>query len=159
MAIERQTLDPNPGPVLRVGSIGYQDRRLDEFTQDLANAGVQVLVDVRDRAWSQRPDFRKVRLAQALAARGIQYMHLKEAGNPFRPKPGEGLSIRECAERYKAQLEKHPEAIQMAIDLSRKSYCAFFCYERELVQCHRSILLTCMREVVGKLEIQPIGRQ
>ena len=40
-------------------TIGYQGRRLDDLCGTLFNMGVEVLVDIRERAWSQRPEFRK----------------------------------------------------------------------------------------------------
>ncbi|MBA3393051.1 MAG: DUF488 domain-containing protein [Deltaproteobacteria bacterium] len=42
------------------------------------------VIDVRDLPLSRRRGFSKTPLATALTAHGIEYVHLRQAGNPFR---------------------------------------------------------------------------
>src|SRR5205823_6116594 len=63
-------------------TLGYQQRSIDEFVEILDESGIDVLVDVRETAWSHKPGFSKSGFASALAARGIEYVHAEFAGNP-----------------------------------------------------------------------------
>ena len=49
---------------------------------ELQNAGVKLLVDVRAVAASRRPGFSKTQLAAGLDERGIGYVHLRDLGTP-----------------------------------------------------------------------------
>ena len=49
---------------------------------ELENAGVKLLVDVRAVASSRRPGFSKNQLAAGLDERGISYLHLRALGTP-----------------------------------------------------------------------------
>ncbi len=40
-------------------TLGYQQRSLDEFVALLLEASIDVLVDVRETAWSHKPGFSK----------------------------------------------------------------------------------------------------
>jgi uncharacterized protein (DUF488 family) len=63
-------------------TLGYQQRSIDEFVEILDESAINVLVDVRETAWSHKPGFSKSGFATALAARGIEYVHADFAGNP-----------------------------------------------------------------------------
>src|SRR5262245_10417169 len=114
---------------MKVYSIGYQGKSLDEVCQTLAAARVDALIDVRERAWSQRPEFRKTRLRSALELHQIAYEHRPDAGNPFRPKIGESHSAESCAARYRAHLLRHPQIIADLSERIQNGTVAFFCYE------------------------------
>lgn len=126
---------------MSVFNIGYQGRSLDAFCHVLADAGVEVLVDVRAAAWSQRPQFRKSALAAALQGVGIDYVHCKLAGNPFRPKAGQARALAECERLYAEHLEGHPEVIEEVASLIAKRRSALLCYEARREECHRGVLL------------------
>ncbi len=49
---------------------------------ELEQAGVKLLVDVRAVASSRRPGFSKTQLAAGLDERGISYLHLRGLGTP-----------------------------------------------------------------------------
>ncbi|ORA01321.1 DUF488 domain-containing protein, partial [Mycobacterium arosiense] len=49
---------------------------------ELQQAGVKLLVDVRAIASSRRPGFSKTQLAAGLDERGISYLHLRGLGTP-----------------------------------------------------------------------------
>ncbi|HYW06517.1 MAG TPA: DUF488 domain-containing protein, partial [Longimicrobium sp.] len=52
------------------------------FLDALAEAEIELLVDVRAVASSRRPGFAKTRLAANLAEAGIEYLHLRALGTP-----------------------------------------------------------------------------
>ncbi len=131
-----------PMKAVKCASIGYQGRRIDEFCEALAAAGVPMLVDVRDRAWSHRPEFRKEALRTALEERGIEYCHLKVAGNPTRPKKGEPATPGACEAAYVAYLADRPEVVDQVRDvLATNPGAALFCYESHRSACHRGVLI------------------
>jgi uncharacterized protein (DUF488 family) len=130
----------------RVFNIGYQGRSIADFCEDLVAAGVRVLIDVRANAWSQRPQYRKGYLQGALQEHGIEYVHCKAAGNPFRPKVGEPLDWRTCKTMYRRHLREHPEVVEAVESLVREPTAALFCYEAARDQCHRGVLLDALKK-------------
>lgn len=134
-------------------TIGYQGRSLDDLCGTLFNMGVEVLVDIRERAWSQRPEFRKRALEKGLASSGIAYEHFKDAGNPFRPRKGEVLAFSDCAEQYRQYLKENPDIVEGAQQRIGERSVAFFCYEANTAECHRSVLLEELSELLPDLEV------
>lgn len=132
---------------VRCVSVGYQGRRLDEFCELLVRTSVPLLVDVRDRAWSNRPEFRKEALRTALRKHGISYLHLKVAGNPMRPKKGEPRDWAKCEAAYTEHLAGHPEVLnELHRVLAETPGAAVFCYEADRQSCHRGVLLRKLDE-------------
>jgi uncharacterized protein (DUF488 family) len=129
---------------MRCLNLGYQGRTLADFCRALVANCVEVLIDVRLNAWSQRPEFRKSALQATLAEHGIRYIHCKNAGNPYRPKVGEKLDFLDCAKKYAQYVEENPQVIEAleAIIINHRS--ALLCYEAEKEECHRSILLSAL---------------
>src|SRR5437667_1748398 len=66
----------------RLFTIGYEQTRAKAVLDELENAGVKLLVDVRAVAASRRPGFSKNQLAAGLDERGISYLHLRGLGTP-----------------------------------------------------------------------------
>jgi uncharacterized protein (DUF488 family) len=130
---------------VKVFGIGYQGRSLANLCQVLADENVNLLIDVRARAWSNRPEYRKGRLTDALASHGIEYVHLREAGNPFRPKPGEEMDASECLARYSEYLKVNPDVVSSVRALTRTRRVALMCYESESSACHRGAILAALK--------------
>jgi uncharacterized protein (DUF488 family) len=131
-------------------SIGYEKRSLAAFCDALLQGGVEVLIDVRERAWSQRPEFRKTALAGALRERGIDYVHCKRAGNPFRPRAGEVPDFDACIAAYTRHLDAHPEVLDEVQSLASNRRAALFCYEGHRTRCHRGLLFEALtRRIPG----------
>ena len=63
-------------------TIGYEQTPAKAVLDELENAGVKLLVDVRAVAASRRPGFSKNQLAAGLQERGISYLHLRGLGTP-----------------------------------------------------------------------------
>jgi uncharacterized protein (DUF488 family) len=125
-------------------TLGYEQRTVAEFVSMLKDAGVGVLVDVRETPWSHKPGFSKRALAEHLAAEGIEYVHAGFAGNPKR--------LRDRAETgadalalYAAHLSARPgivdqlDRLVLTCHRQGKRVC-LTCLERRPEDCHRSIL-------------------
>ena len=132
--------------------MGYQGLSIEEFCDTLERHGVEVLIDVRERAWSHRPEYRKGALSEALSERGIAYRHLRDAGNPHRPRKGHPLPMKECIRLYGEHLDDNPHTVQQVALALESAPSAVFCYEAGHDDCHRSILLQRVDEVI-KLDI------
>src|ERR1700710_1195146 len=63
-------------------TIGYEQTPAKAVLDELEQAGVKLLVDVRAVASSRRPGFSKSQLAAGLDDRGISYLHLRGLGTP-----------------------------------------------------------------------------
>src|SRR5947209_18255235 len=63
-------------------TIGYEQTPPKAVLDELQQAGVKLLVDVRAVTSSRRPGFSKNQLAAGLDERGISYLHLKGLGTP-----------------------------------------------------------------------------
>ena len=66
----------------RLFTIGYEQTPPKAVLDELENAGVKLLIDVRAVASSRRPGFSKNQLAAGLDERGISYLHLRGLGTP-----------------------------------------------------------------------------
>jgi uncharacterized protein (DUF488 family) len=125
-------------------TLGYQQRSLEEFLELLREASIDVLVDVRETAWSHKPGFSKTALSSALAKAGIAYAHARFAGNPKRLRE-KATSHAACLTAYARHVDTHVEIIdgfeKLLADLLRegKRVC-LTCFERHAGDCHRSIL-------------------
>lgn len=131
-----------PGKVL---TVGYQKRTGKELAQLLSDADVDVLVDIRESAWSYRPEFRRTALAERLEAEGISYVHARFAGNPKRNLK-KTATHRECLNAYRDHVESTPEVLEdlsglLVPHLDAGLRVCLLCYERHPEDCHRSILL------------------
>src|SRR3954453_15351643 len=66
----------------KIFTIGYEQTPASAVLDELEQAGVKLLVDVRAVASSRRPGFSKNQLAAGLDERGISYLHLRGLGTP-----------------------------------------------------------------------------
>lgn len=124
-------------------TIGYEGKTLDEFLGELADAKVDLLIDVRAIAASRRPGFSKTALSNGLAERGIAYLHLRALGTPAAGRQAARAGrVAEMRAIYADQLET-PEAalaIEQALAAATAQRAALLCYEKEAAGCHRSML-------------------
>ena len=135
-----------------LATIGYERAELADFIATLETCGIDILVDIRDRAQSRRPGFSKSTLADALANAGIAYIHLKELGDP---KEG-----REAARKgdhraflkiYSAVMASEParRALLSLENLATQQSICLMCFERDQHQCHRKIVSDYLERVLS----------
>jgi len=117
----------------------------------LQRASIDVVVDVRETAWSHKPGFSKGALRSALEGHGIAYVHASFAGNPKRIRAAVG-SHEECLRLFAHHLDGNRAIVDMFDELvgrlldEGKRVC-LTCYERHPDECHRGVLAE--RWVVG----------
>lgn len=118
-------------------TIGYEGRSLDDFITNLLEAGVERIVDVRELPLSRKRGFSKRALAKALAERGIEYVHVRAAGNPYRDLRHD---VDRCLAAYRDHLRANPAAIDEVIAALEGTRAALLCVEHDHTVCHRSVL-------------------
>ena len=133
-------------------TIGYEGRTLEEFLERLEEAAVRCVLDVRAVAASRRPGFSKTALANALAERGIAYMHLRALGTPKEGREAARSGrIAEMHAIYERQLDT-PEAmvaLQQAGEAAATRPSALLCFEAQAERCHRLIVAERLEEARG----------
>jgi uncharacterized protein (DUF488 family) len=122
-------------------TIGYEQTPASAVLDELEQAGVKLLVDVRAIAASRRPGFSKNQLAAGLLERGISYLHLRGLGTPKEGREAARGGKFETLHRIYAAHLKQPQAREELDQLSalvRKSGpVCILCYERDHRECHR----------------------
>jgi uncharacterized protein (DUF488 family) len=121
-------------------TIGYEKALLSDVLAVLTEAGVAVLIDVRDRPISRRPGFSKRQLEAAIEDAGMRYVHLAALGTP--PDGRLANRRREWARFWDIVEEKlaRPEAeldLQMASEIANAAPSCLLCYEADWHVCHR----------------------
>jgi uncharacterized protein (DUF488 family) len=120
-------------------TIGYEGRALDELIAMLASNKIERVIDIRELPLSRRRGFSKTPLGAALAAAGIEYVHMREAGNPYR-KLKDAIPRDELLAKYKKHITGARETVASVAEQARGRRVALLCYEAEPAMCHRSLL-------------------
>lgn len=134
-------------------TIGYERSSLSDFVATLQLAGVHVLADIRDRAQSRRPGFSKSALTEALCKANINYIHLKELGDP---KEGREAARRGDFGEFRRvfsgvmESDQAKSAVLQIAELLKESNVCLMCYERDEKTCHRKIVSDDLKKRTGK---------
>jgi uncharacterized protein (DUF488 family) len=125
-------------------TLGYQGTDITTYVNTLKEAGVNLVIDVRETAWSYKRGFCKTSLSTELTKAGIEYVHLRSAGNP-KENRRTSLTMQECLRNYRAYLKSNPKGLIDLLEVLKsakklkKSAC-LTCFEKAPHECHRSIL-------------------
>jgi uncharacterized protein (DUF488 family) len=122
-------------------TIGYEQTPAKAVLDELQQAGVKLLVDVRAVAASRRPGFSKTQLAAGLDERGIRYLHLRGLGTPKQGREAaRGGDFKSLRKIYQAHLKTPPakeEMDELSSLVMKAGPVCILCYERDHNQCHR----------------------
>lgn len=135
-----------------IATIGYEKSTLPDFIATLQAGGIEILIDIRDRAQSRRAGFSKTALSEALNDAGISYFHFKALGDP---KEGREAARAGDFDRFKKVFsnvmasEEAKEAIQQIKKLALGSSICLMCYERDQRYCHRKIVSDELESILG----------
>jgi uncharacterized protein (DUF488 family) len=125
----------------RLFTIGYEQTPPKAVLDELENAGVKLLVDVRAVAASRRPGFSKNQLAAGLDERGISYLHLRALGTPKDGRDAARSGKFDALHRIYAAHLKTQQAKEELDELSslvkNSGPVCILCYERDHLHCHR----------------------
>jgi uncharacterized protein (DUF488 family) len=122
-------------------TIGYEQTPAKSVLDELEQAGVKLLVDVRAVASSRRPGFSKSQLAAGLDERGISYVHLRGLGTPKEGRLAARAGQYDTLQKIFAKHLKTPQAKEELDELSvlvkKSGPVCILCYERDHLHCHR----------------------
>ena len=125
----------------RLFTIGYEQTPAKAVLDELENAGVKLLVDVRAVAASRRPGFSKNQLAAGLDERGISYLHLRGLGTPKDGRDAARSGKFDTLHKIYAAHLKTPQAKEELDELAslvlKAGPVCILCYERDHQHCHR----------------------
>ena len=121
-------------------TIGYEKATFPDFTAALGQAGVELVIDVRDLPLSRKPGFSKRQLAAGLAEAGMAYHHLRALGTP--PEGRDANRRRQWPQFWEiveTRLATAEAALDLAraADLARRARACLLCYEADPATCHR----------------------
>lgn len=146
---------------VKIWTIGYEGRDVDELIQILVGAGIEVLMDVRLRPMSRhRPEFAKKNMAASCEEAGIGYAHEKLLGTPAdlmkrvkearaASEDGRGFD-RALKSAYRKYIRGEArEQLDGAAALSGEKRVCLMCYERDASDCHRSVLAAEIAKATG----------
>jgi uncharacterized protein (DUF488 family) len=129
-------------------TIGYQGLAIEEMIAMLESKGVERVIDIRDLPLSRRKGFSKTSLGEALAAVGIEYVHMREAGNPFR-REKDSIERDLLLARYRTHLDGARTVVTNVAEQVRGKRVALLCFEHDVETCHRSILAPRVAKKLG----------
>ena len=134
---------------LNLYTLGYQGVDVSTYVQKLKAVGVGIVADVRETPWSHKRGFCKNILSSELSKAGIDYIHVKSAGNP-KENRRTAPDLAECLKRYKQYLATNPDGVADLVLVVRtaasqnRTVC-LICFEKDVKDCHRSILVNAVK--------------
>jgi uncharacterized protein (DUF488 family) len=132
-------------------TIGYEGFKADDWLRELCEQGVEVVVDVRDLPLSRRGGFSKTALRDALAERGVAYIHVRAFGNPkeLRDALKTGLPFEEFAHVFAGLLDARGQELADLAALAGEKATCLVCFEEDPTRCHRSLVAERVAQVSG----------
>ena len=134
-------------------TIGYEKALLKDVIAALTAAGVEILLDVRDRPISRRPGFSKRQLGAAVEDAGMRYVHLAALGTPpegrlAKPAPRMGGGFG-APSRKKLARAVAAHDLDRAAELAAAAPRCLLCYETDWQVCHRRRIAEILAERRG----------
>lgn len=131
--------------------IGYEGQDLTSFLAALKVWGTSTLVDVRLNPISRKKGFSKRALTEALAAEGVDYIHMPKLGNPkdnregFADPRSDAGKAAHARFRELLQTDDALYAIDQLAELSESQNVVLLCFEASELCCHRSLVLDAVK--------------
>lgn len=132
---------------LRIYTIGYGNRKFDDFVALLKRLGVELVIDVRRFPASKWPEFAKGNLEEALPQRGLGYVHLRELGG-----------YRKGGYESYMRSESFGEGMRRLQELARGRTAVVMCVESHPSGCHRRFIAEALKGL-GWEVVHIVGRK
>jgi uncharacterized protein (DUF488 family) len=139
--------------IKRFFTIGYEQTPAKAVLDELEQAGVKLLVDVRAVASSRRPGFSKNQLAAGLDERGISYLHLRGLGTPKdgreAARAGKFETLHKIYAKHLKTQQARRELDELSTLVKKSGPVCVLCYERDHRHCHRQWIAEIIEERDG----------
>lgn len=133
--------EPAKRKPLTLFTIGYEQTPAKSVLDELEQAGVKLLVDVRAVAASRRPGFSKTQLKAGLDERGIGYIHLRGLGTPkdgrTAARGGDQKTLETIYSAHLKTSQAREGMDELASLIHKAGPVCILCYERDHRDCHR----------------------
>jgi uncharacterized protein (DUF488 family) len=142
--------------VATIWTIGYERLRPEMLAAELEAAGVERVIDVRERAQSRKPGMSKTNLAKLLAGHRIVYEHRRELGTPPELRAlYRSNKVERAAAGYREHVEgsARDELDRLAGELDDGPPTALLCLEENPATCHRRVITDALRDRRPGLEV------
>jgi uncharacterized protein (DUF488 family) len=148
-----QVTAPKVGVKGSLFTVGYQQTSLTVMLEKLESQGIQMVLDVREVAWSRKPGFSAKQLESTLIGRGIEYQHDRLLGTPRSIRQHYRLSgdWEVFRLQYSEHLQSISDLVRSYVSLLRSKRVCLLCFEREAELCHRSLLAEAFGAEAGFL--------
>ena len=144
-------------------TIGYEQTPVRAMLDELEQAQVKLVVDVRAVSASRRPGFSKNQLAAELDERGIAYVHLRGLGTPKEGREAARAGKYDTLHRIYAKHLKTPQAKEELDELSalvvKSGPVCLLCYERDHRHCHRQWIAEIIEDREGAVVENLVAKQ
>lgn len=131
------------GGATTIVTIGYEKRSPDDLMARLGDAGVDVLVDVRERPTSRRVEYRAGAIRALCLRSGITYQGWSQLGSTAAQRDAlhETGDIEGFLRNFRTYATENlmPAIGKLAV-VARQHHIALLCYERDHDECHRMVL-------------------
>jgi uncharacterized protein (DUF488 family) len=128
----------------KIFTIGYEQVSSRAVLDELVQAGVKLLVDVRAIASSRRAGFSKTQLAAGLTERGIGYVHLRGLGTPKQGREarrnGDVATMKKIYDAHQKTLQAEKEMDELTDLVKTSGPVCLLCFERDHTHCHRHFI-------------------
>ncbi|MFP4546212.1 MAG: DUF488 family protein [Methanomassiliicoccales archaeon] len=121
---------------MRIFTVGYQGRSLEELVRLLRSEGVEAVVDVRSAPSSVRREFDRANLESFLPPQGIDYFHLPQLGG-----------LREGTYQEHMGSEEFRRGMEGLQGIARERSTAIMCMEPRPSSCHRRFIAIWLKEL------------
>lgn len=137
---------------------GYEGQTIEDLLDTLQRWQIDALADVRLTPLSRKRGFSKTRLREAVEAVGVEYIHLRELGNPKDNRAGfahPGNERSAARRRFRNDVLGDDTARKAVAALAdrrdRGERVLVLCFEAEESCCHRHEVLAAARA------LEPVG--
>ena len=132
-------------------TIGYEGHTIVRVLETLTDAGINMLVDVRQLPLSRKSGFSKNALAANVQDKGIAYLHIAALGCPkaIRDAYRSDHDWKKYTRDFLAYLHTQDAAISALNELVPASRCCLLCFEADPLRCHRTYVAERVRDTIG----------
>lgn len=133
-------------------TVGYESAAIEDFIAALKSQQIEKIIDVREIPLSRKKGFSKNTLQALLEANDIEYIHLKNLGDP---KEGRDAARSGDFKKFLHIFSKHMKTKQAQSDLkiatehTKSNISCLLCYERKPEECHRKIVADAIAKDTG----------
>ena len=137
---------------MKLYTIGYQGRTIEEVVNLLWDYDIRVLIDVRHKPRSRIKDLSEKPLKKRLEGEGLAYACLYELGVPSDAR--RDLCVEEIKQYYDGILSSNEGVLRLInLLIDEGVAAALLCFERDYHQCHRQWIAEKLQQMNPDLKV------